>query len=87
MLLRAAGLLVLWVGALDEFVGWFPGRVPLDHLSSANLAISAAAVGNGQLDSAYYVQCAAMSTGKFAAMILEGSSGCRGLVEPRTGIG
>ena len=44
----AAGFWSYWVGALHEFVGWFLGRVPLDHLPSANITIDAAAVSNGQ---------------------------------------
>jgi hypothetical protein len=40
----------------------------MDHLSSADLAIIAAAVGDGQFDIAYNVQCRAMSAGKIAAM-------------------
>jgi hypothetical protein len=43
----------------------------LDHLSSANLAINAATVGDGQFDIVHYVQCPAMSAGKITAM-----SGC-----------
>ena len=44
----AAGFWSFWVGSLHEFVGWFLGRVPLDHLPSANITIDGAAVSNGQ---------------------------------------
>jgi len=47
--LGAFGLLIFSVGALHEFIGWFPGRIPLDHLPAANVTIDAAAVSNGQL--------------------------------------
>jgi hypothetical protein len=57
-----------WVGSLHEFVGWCLGRVPLDHLSSANITIDAAAVSNGQFGIAYEVLGAAVSTDKVIAI-------------------
>jgi hypothetical protein len=51
-----------WVGSLHEFVGWFQGRVPLDHLPSANSTIGAAAVGNGQFGIADEVLRSAVPT-------------------------
>ena len=44
----AAGFWSIWVGSLHELIGWFLGRVPLDHLPSANITIDGAAVSNGQ---------------------------------------
>jgi hypothetical protein len=71
-----------WVGLLHKPIGRLQDRVPLDYLSSANLAINAATVGDGQFDIAYYVQRPAMSAGKIAAM-----SGCRHLYTMRLGAG
>jgi hypothetical protein len=34
--------------SLHQFVGWFLGRIPLDHSSPANLTIGAAAISNTQ---------------------------------------
>jgi len=73
VLLSASGLLVFWVGALHEFIGWFQGRVPLEHLSSANLAINAAAISDGQLGIPHDILCSAVSTDKIA-----GIGGCGG---------
>jgi hypothetical protein len=47
--------LSLWVGTPHEPIGRLQDGVPLDHLSSADLAISATAVGNGQFDIVYDV--------------------------------
>jgi hypothetical protein len=60
--------LSLWVRTPHEPIGRLQDGVPLDHLSSADLAKSATAVGDGQFDIAYNVQCPAMSAGKVAAM-------------------
>src|ERR1700730_7842637 len=52
---RIAGLCSFLVGSLHELVGWFLGRVPPDHLPSANIATVAAAFGNGQFNVAHGV--------------------------------
>src|SRR5205823_2673586 len=64
----AAGFWQFWVGSLHEFVGWFQGRVPLDHLSSANITINAAAVSNGQFGIAHEVMRPAVPTDEVAAI-------------------
>ena len=56
-----------WVGSLHEFVGWFLGRVPLDHLPSANITIDAAAASNGQFGIAHEVLRLAVPTDKVIA--------------------
>src|SRR5450759_4683399 len=63
----AAGFWSYWVGSLHEFVGWFLGRVPLDHLPSANITIDAAAVSNGQFGIAHEVLRLAVPTDKVFA--------------------
>jgi hypothetical protein len=63
----AAGFWSYWVGSLHEFVGWFLGRVPLDHLPSANITIDAAAVSNGQFGIAYEILRLAVPTDKVIA--------------------
>ena len=64
----AAGFWSYWVGSLHEFVGWFLGRVPLDHLHSANITIDAAAVSNGQFGIAHAVLRPAVPTDKVIAI-------------------
>jgi hypothetical protein len=56
------------VGSLHEFVGWFLGRVPLDHLPSAHITIDASAVGNWQFGMAHEIQRTAVPTDKVAAI-------------------
>ena len=56
------------VGSLHEFVGWLQGRVPLDHFSSANIAIDAAAVSDGQFGIGRDVLRSAVWTEKVAAI-------------------
>src|SRR6266852_3166321 len=63
-----AGFWSFWVGSLHEFVGWFPGRVPLVHLPSANITIDAAAVSNGQFGIAHDVLRPAVPTDKVTAI-------------------
>jgi hypothetical protein len=63
----AAGLWLFWVGSLNEFEGWFLGRVPLDHLPAANFTIDAAAVSNGQFGITHEVQRSAVPTDKVIA--------------------
>jgi hypothetical protein len=58
----AAGIWSYWVGSLHEFVGWFLGRAPLDHLPSANITIDAAAVSNGQFGIAHEILRLAVPT-------------------------
>src|SRR5260370_42371899 len=53
-----------WVGSLHEFVGWFQGRVPLDHLPPADATIGTAAVSNGQFGIADEILCSAVPTDK-----------------------
>src|SRR5450759_3068971 len=63
----AAGFWSYWVGSLHEFVGWFLGRVPLNHLPSANITINATAVSNGQFGIAHEVLRPAVPTGEVGA--------------------
>jgi hypothetical protein len=63
----AAGFWSFWVGSLHEFEGWFLGRVPLDHLPSANITIGTAAVSDGQFGIAHDVHRPAVPTDKVSA--------------------
>jgi hypothetical protein len=54
------------VGSLHEFVGWFQGRVPLDHLPTADSTIGAPAVSNRQFGIAHEVLRSAVRTDKVA---------------------
>jgi hypothetical protein len=65
--LGGCGLWLFWVGSLNEFEGWFLGRVPLDHLPAANFTIDAAAVSNGQFGITHEVQRSAVPTDKVIA--------------------
>jgi hypothetical protein len=68
---RPEGSVGFWlfrVGSLHEFVGWFLGRVPLDHLPSANITIDAATVSNGQFGIAHVVLRPAVPTDKLFAI-------------------
>jgi hypothetical protein len=56
-----------WVWALHEFVGWFLGGIPLDHLPSANMTIDTVAVSNGQFGIAHEILRPAVPTEKVAA--------------------
>jgi len=56
-----------WVGSLNEFVGWFLGRVPLDHLTSANITINTAAISYRQFSIANKILRSAVSTEEVAA--------------------
>ena len=77
--LVSCGLRSFWVASLYEFVGRLLGRVPLDHLPSANITIDAAAVSNGQFGIAHDVLRPAMPTDKVAA-IGECSGAHRGIL-------
>jgi hypothetical protein len=67
------------VGSLHEFVGWFEGRVPLDHLPSANIAIDAATVSNRQFGIPHDVLRSAVPTDKVAVKG-ESRSAHRGII-------
>jgi hypothetical protein len=54
-------------GSLHEFVGWFPRRIPLDHLPSANITIDTTAVSNGQFGVAHEILRPAVPTDKVIA--------------------
>ena len=56
------------VRTLYEPVGWFLGRVPLDHLPSTNITIDASAVSNGQMGVAHDVLRPAVPTDKVGAV-------------------
>src|SRR3979411_2082309 len=85
-LLGGCGFWSFLVGSFHEFVGWFLGRVPLDHLPSANITIDAAAVSNGQFGIAHDVLRRAVPTDKVIAI-----GGCwgahRGIICAWAGLG
>jgi hypothetical protein len=68
VLLKGASFCSFPFGSLHEFIGWFLGRVPLDHFSPANITIDAAAVSDGQFGIAHHVLRAAVRTEKVPAM-------------------